>query len=249
MKNYPYMANKKVKDHLIAAKKLDKIKDKTFNFISKNINQVSEYDVQQFILEEFRKESLVSDKNKPIVASGKNTALVHYYPNKKSRIIQKEDLILIDIWARVDKKCAYFVDITWMAYSGKKVPKKIQKTFEHVIKARDLAIKFIEYNLDRKYHPKTSEIDATARNHLKSKKIEKFFLHKLGHSLGTGGCHGRFFNFSKKGKTRLKPNIPFTIEPGIYFKNQFGIRSEIDCYVKNHKLIITTQLQNKLVKL
>jgi Xaa-Pro aminopeptidase len=45
-------------------------------------------------------------------------------------------------------------------------------------------------------------------------------------------------------------NIPFTIEPGLYFKNRFGVRSEIDCYVtENYKLIITTKVQKRIIRI
>ncbi len=43
--------------------------------------------------------------------------------------------------------------------------------------------------------------------------------------------------------------IPFTIEPGIYYKDKFGIRSEIDCYVKDYNLIVTGRVQRKIANI
>jgi len=37
--------SERIKKHKIAAKKLEKIKDKSFEFIRRNINKISEYDV------------------------------------------------------------------------------------------------------------------------------------------------------------------------------------------------------------
>lgn len=59
-------------------------------------------------------------------------------------------------------------------------------------------------------------------------------------------------------KNRLKPNshlslhknVAYTIEPGIYLKEKFGIRSEIDFYITDKfKLVLTTDLQKKIIKL
>ncbi|MEK6887140.1 MAG: M24 family metallopeptidase, partial [Nanoarchaeota archaeon] len=53
---------------------------------------------------------------------------------------------------------------------------------------------------------------------------------------------------NRKNKTPLKINMLYTIEPGIYFKNKYGIRSEIDFYINNkRKVIITTKVQKKLI--
>lgn len=48
----------------------------------------------------------------------------------------------------------------------------------------------------------------------------------------------------------MKTMIPFTIEPGLYFKNRFGVRSEIDCYIdNNYRLVITSKIQRNIVVL
>ena len=76
------------------------------------------------------------------------------------------------------------------------------------------------------------------------------FIHKTGHILDSYSCHGKVFNLAKTSKKELKPNIPFSIEPGLYFKNKFGIRSEIDCCItKDYRLTVTTKIQNKIVNI
>lgn len=238
--------DEKIKRHVLAARKLELIKNKTFRFIRKNINKISEYEVKQFILLELEKQGFLCDSDVPITGVNQNAAIPHYFPKKKSKIIKKNNLILIDVWARLRK--GYFADMTWMGYSGKKIPIRIQKVFNLVIGARDFALRFIKGELRKKILPKGVEVDKVVRDYFKEHKIDKFFLHGTGHSLGLRDCHGRYFNLNKKGKKRIKIGIPFTIEPGIYFKNKFGIRSEIDCYVsKDYKLIISTKRQRKIV--
>tara|TARA_Y100000310_G_C20699789_1_gene828631 strand:+ start:533 stop:1888 length:1356 start_codon:yes stop_codon:yes gene_type:complete len=244
--------DKKIKNHIIATKKLNKTKDKAFKLIKENINNISEYEVQQFILEEFKKQNLVRDKvhNQPIVAVNQNSAFPHYTPSKDSKklkMIKKDSLILIDIWANY--KEGYFGDITWIGYSNKKIPKNIQETFSKVIKSRDLALDYIRSELKNKRLPNTNKIDKLIRDYFKKSKVDKFFIHGTGHSLGLKGCHGSDFRINKSTETTIKQDIPFTIEPGLYFKNKFGIRSEIDCYIKDYELIITSSVQKKIILL
>ena len=241
---------KGVERHKIAAKKLGTIKDKVFRLIKQNTGKISEYDIQQFILSEFKRQNLITDKDSPIVGINQNTSKPHYFPPKKSKIIKKNSLILVDIWARLKEKNSPFADITWIAYSGKNIPKQIRKTFLVVIKARNIALDFIIKELKNKNFPKTADVDKTVRNYFESLGLKKFFTHGTGHSLGVYSCHGRLFNLSRASKKKLKPNIPFTIEPGLYFKNKFGIRSEINCYItKDYKLIVTGKIQNKIIKI
>jgi len=245
------MRPEEIKKHIKAVKKLEAIYKRTLRFIKKNLGKISEYDVSSFILQEFKKENLKIGKKHPlpIVAVRENTSFVHYFPKKKSKIIKKNSLILIDLWAKLKERNSPFADLTWMAYSGKKLPKRIENAFRAVVKARGAALSFIKNQLKKKKYPEAKEVDEKARDCLKKFNLEKFFLHNTGHSLGFNDCHGRYFNFSQKSKEKLKPLIPFTIEPGVYFKNEFGVRSEINCLVKGYKLIKTSKLQRKIIKL
>lgn len=134
-----------------------------------------------------------------------------------------------------------------MAYSGKNVPREYLKIFNKVIKARNVGLEFIKKNLKERKFPKTKIIDKVIRDYFQRFNLEKYFLHGAGHSLGIKECHGKYFRFGKKSKAKLKPNIPFTIEPGLYFKNKFGIRSEINCYITDDYFtkILTTPIASK----
>ncbi len=239
-----------LESHKLAARKLDIIKDKAFQLIKQNIDKISEYDVWQYIVSELKEQNLATDKECPIVAVNENSSIPHYFPPRRSKIIKKNNLILIDIWARLKKQHSLFADITWVAYSGKMVPKLIRKTFDAVIKARNIALDFIRKELKNKNFPRTSDIDKVVRDYFESLNLGKFFVHGTGHSLGFYSCHGKSFYLSKNSRKRLKPGVPFAIEPGIYYKNKFGIRSEINCYVtSNYRLVITTEVQNKIIRI
>lgn len=252
------MTEFELKKHKIAAKKLDLIKNRAFGFIKKNLGKISEYDVHEFIIEEFKKENLVFDGDNYkslIVAADENTSFVHYFPSKTgSSLIRKNSLVMIDIWARLKEEGAPFADITWMGFAGKKIPAEINKAFKKVIGARDFAVRFIEKKLkkpgavSRDGLMEAKTVDGITRNFFGKNKA--FFKHGTGHSLGFKECHGKYFRFNKKSRSFLKAGIPFTIEPGLYFPRKFGVRSEINCYIGNDlELTITTKLQNKIVKI
>jgi len=255
------MIKDRIKKHKIAAEKLETIKNKAFRLIKRNLNRIYEYDVQEFILSEYKKEGLVTmfndkkyiiEKHSPqIIAVNENAAEPHYFPLKrKSKIIKNNDLVLIDIWARLDEENAPFADITWTGFCGKNIPEDIRKTFNKVIGARDFTVSFIKKYLKNSEFPRTKDVEIATRNYFKRFNLDQYFIHRTGHSLGLHICHGKYFRFDKKSKARIKPEIPFTIEPGLYFKDKFGIRSEIDCYItRDYKLIITTKVQKKIIKI
>lgn len=157
---------------------------------------------------------------------------------------------MTDVWAKLDKKGAPFADITWMLYYGQKIPHKYVRAFKIIAQTRDLAVKFLKDNLTKKILPTGKKLDAVAKNYLARRGWDKYFLHGTGHSLGMTSAHGARTRISKKGRQPLPLNIGYTIEPGVYFKNKFGMRSEIDFYIdENYKLIITSKAQNKIIKI
>ena len=243
------MILKEIENHKLTVKMLESIRNKAFKLIKKNLGKISEYDVHQFLLSEFKNQNLITEKDGPIIAINKNTAIIHSFPTKKSKIIKKNNLVLVDVFARLKWKRMPFADITWMAYTGKQVPKRIEEAFKKVIKARNIALNFIRKELKNKTFPIARDVDAQVRNYFSKYGLEKYFTHSTGHSLGFRSCHGSVI-ISKKISKRLSPNLVFAIEPALYFKNKFGVRSEINCYItKKYKLIITSKLQKKITLL
>ena len=241
-------SKKQIKQHKQAAEALNKIIYEVAGHIKDN-PETTDVAIRQFIKQQYKKYNLISDKQKSIVAFGKNTSQVHFYA-EEPRKLKPGDLIMIDIWSRLAETSAPFADITWMLYYGRTMPKQTADAFKMVIQARDKAIKYLQNNLKNKIVPTGKDIDAIARNYLESRGHGDKFLHGTGHSLGFISPHGRRIRISRKGKQPLPLNVGYTIEPGIYFKDKFGIRSEIDFYInENYKLIITSKVQNKIIKI
>ena len=86
------MLRDEIERHKIAAEKLEMIKNKAFEIIKRNLGKISEYDVSQFILSEFKKQGLIIDEKYPaqIVAVTENSSIVHYFPKKeRQRLLKK----------------------------------------------------------------------------------------------------------------------------------------------------------------
>lgn len=242
------MTSEEIRNHKVAARKLGLVKDRAFDFIFKNIGKITERDVHDFIVSEFKKEGMVSDRRLPIqiVAAGRHTDDAHWFAAVKNAKIEKDQLVMIDIWARMKDGHCPFADITWMGYTGKKVPIEIQEVFDKVINARNLALTHIASELKEKRFPKARMVDKVVRDYFGP--LEKHFIHRTGHSLGFTNCHGHKFRFSKTTRKRIIPNVLFTIEPGLYFRGKFGVRSEIDCYVaRDYRLVVTSGVQEAMV--
>lgn len=239
--------DKQIKNHKEVADILEGIVREAFLFIAKE-KTVTERSVQKFILMKFRKHNLKSCLGLPIVAFNEHSAEPHYAIGKKTTTLKPNTLIMIDIWARSKKKNCPYADITWMAYYGKRLPRKIQQAFNTVLKSRDAAINFIKSCAKKSRLPEGRAVNEKANAMIRKAGYGKYILHSTGHSIGFRSPHGADKNINKKGDEPLKLNLGYTIEPGIYIVGGFGIRSEIDFYIdKKKNLHITTGLQKEMV--
>lgn len=244
---------KQIKQHKEAAALLEEIKNEAFEYI-KTHERCTEREVQNLIAEAYKEHNLKSALNKPIVAFGEGGAFPHYDASeqKKERHIKRGDVVEIDVWARLNEPRAPFADITWVGYRGTKIPKKVTRVFLNVVTARDASVSCLKEKLKNKAMPTGYEVDQAAMQVLIDAgfRYRKEILHTTGHSIGTTSPHGRFGGVSSKNKQPLKRNVGYTIEPGIYIKNAFGIRSEIDFYItRDYTLDITTPVQKELLLL
>ena len=240
-----------LQNHLKACEILDKIKDLAFDFIKNNPN-TNELEVEQFIQKQFKKNNLTTCKKHPdlIVAFNASASIPHYNPKQTPKKLEKNSLILLDIWAKLKKKQAPFSDITWIAYYGETIPDEIREVWNIIKDARDFCIKFIQDELNQGRFPTGKEADDITRKIISNAGFKDNILHSTGHSIGFHSPHGTQEGLSQKNPRSLKKNLAYTIEPGIYLKDKFGIRSEICFYINdNDEVIITTPMQKEIIKI
>lgn len=190
---------------------------------------ISEFDIAQKLEEEFYKNGAKSLSFKSIVAKNKNSALAHYSKNSKDEIIEEGSLVLIDCGAYFEGGLA--TDCTRVFVKGK--PTKLQKTIY------TLVLKAFLTAFHKKITPKTSGylLYKTAKKILGSLAPKGFvFSHALGHGLGINVHESPpHLGISPIAKEPLKPNMCFTIEPGLYKKGIGGVRLENSCYLYENK--------------
>ncbi len=239
--------DEQLKDNIESAVHLRQIVDETFNFISKNMKSniaITEYDVQQFMLSEFKKRGLETSSD-PNCSVNANSANPHYEPTKEiNSPLHKGDYVLLDLWAKKDKPRSVYADITWMGFLGEKVPDEFEKIFQIVRGARDAALDFIRLSIKTGKIIHGYEVDDAARNFITQHSYGEYFVHRTGHSIGeeVHGNGANMDNLETRDERAIIPQTSFSIEPGIYLRDKFGIRSEIDVYISKDREVIVTGL-------
>ena len=230
--------------HLEAAKHLHTAMQRAHHLIAQSIKagrKITEYDIQQEIMRYFELHKLVTD-SPPIVATTQNTNSPHYTPDaRRHAVIETEDLVLIDMWAKMDHPEGVYADITWMAYVGEIVPDDYARIFSAVVKARDAAAEFVISNVASGKPIRGYQVDDVARGIVSEAGYDDKFIHRTGHNLHKE-VHGpgvNFDNLENHDERLLIPDVACTIEPGIYLR-PFGFRSEINIYVGEKRAQVTT---------
>ncbi len=236
-----------IKSHKESAQILEKIFDEIEILICQN-SKLTEYEIQQFIQSKFLENNHITDKDPPIVAFRENSGLVHYYPSKKSSKKAEEwTLILVDMRARSKFWHSPFADITQMFFLGKSIPKEIEKVFCDVILVRDQTIEFIDRELKKKRIPTWAEIQSFTSKTMDTLWYKDKMNHYVGHSIWFYSPHWNRKHLEPTNNEPLQVNLWYTIEPWIYLKDKFWIRSEVDFYIdENLKLILTTKKQKSI---
>jgi Xaa-Pro aminopeptidase len=242
-----------IASHKLASGKLYRVKDSALEAIARSLKDgaaTTEYQIQQLMVGWLRDEGLVADAE-PNVSAGRNSGNPHYQPTATAhRPIGADEIILVDLWAKLDTPGAVFADITWMAYSGRRVPDRFAKAFAAVRDARDAGITLVQQAARSGRELRGWEVDRTASNVLRDAGFGDHILHRTGHSLGQA-VHGDGVNmddYETHDDRRLLPGTGFTIEPGIYF-DDFGVRTEINMIITSHDGEVTGPLQAEILAL
>jgi Xaa-Pro aminopeptidase len=201
----------------------------------------NEYDIQQFIVEQFNNKGMVT-RDHPIVAVNSNSAMPHYGPTQEhSSPIHAGDFVLIDLWAKVDRPNSVYADITWTSFVGDTIPDEVNKVFTVVRDARDAAINFVKESFEAGKTIYGWQVDDVCRAVIVNAGFGDYFIHRTGHNIHTEvhGNGANIDNLETKDERVLIPQTCFSIEPGIYLQGRFGVRSEIDMYVGEKEARVT----------
>jgi len=239
--------------HVEAGRIIDRITQEAFLHAASKVRArkaLTEYDLQQWMLAQFRASGIVTSEP-PIVAVGPHSGDPHYEPIPgKSAAIRAGDLLLLDVWGKLDLPGSVYYDITWVGYLGSQVPEKYAHIFTVVGGARDRAINFVRDALAAGRAVQGWEVDRAARDFIRKAGYAKYFVHRTGHSIGQE-VHGNGANMDgleTRDVRRVLPRSCFSIEPGIYLP-AFGVRSEVDVYVDGSEARVTGPVQTGILPL
>jgi Xaa-Pro dipeptidase len=235
--------DRQLESHQYAASALRRIVDEAFGHVgeilSKGLN-LTEYGLQQFILSRIREAGMITS-SPPIAAVNAHSADPHYAPPAAgSATITRDDLVLIDLWAKQPAAGSVYADITWTAYAGSTVPEKHRTVFSIVRQGRDAALNFVRTQMLAGQRPFGYEVDSACRLVIQAAGYGAQFVHRTGHSIGEE-VHGNGANIDgleTQDTRRLMPHTCFSIEPGIYLSGEFGIRSELDVFLTERDALV-----------
>ncbi len=239
--------------HYLAAHHLNALKDDAFAWIAAEVRagrKPTEWDVQQRLWKSFATRGLAAE-HAPVVASNQNAANPRYRPDKATaRAIGAGDLVVIELGARsAGQPLSIYAEITWVGYVGESVPARFAEPFAVVVAARDATVAFVADKVKSRKPVRGFEADQIARGVVDKAGHGDRFIHRTGHSLDTSllGDGAHLDDYETHDVRTLVQGSGFTIEPGIYFPGEFGVRSEIDCYVGTGGLEVTTEQQKEIV--
>jgi Xaa-Pro dipeptidase len=241
--------------HYAAQKKVDAILAAGWKHIGDSVragHSIGEIEVVQFFLKAFERDGLFTDHG-PNCSVGSNSADSHYDPTpESSRLIQRGDFVLIDIWAKLaNLPEAIWYDITWTGVVDREPTEREHLIFNTVRDARDASIKAVQTAFASDTPIAGWQADDASREVIRKAGFGEWFTHRTGHNIGTilhgNGAH--LDNLETHDERLLLPNTCFSVEPGIYFPGEFGVRSEIDMIARAGKAVVTGRVQTELVRI
>jgi len=213
------MRMKKDIEEIELIKMAEKIARNTIEKIKEKIREgVNELDIVAEIKYQIIKNGARKEAFEPIVASGIHSSYPHH--KSKNKKIKNGEIVVIDLGADYN---GYKSDLTYSFFIGK-IDEEVKKIYKIVDETQKICI-----NYAKNGKLKGKDLYKKAVENFKKYKLEKFFIHGLGHGIGID-VHEKPILNNKSEDEIIKKNV-FTIEPGIYIPEKFGIRLEKMVYM------------------
>ncbi|GAB5515370.1 MAG: aminopeptidase P family protein [Rhodopirellula baltica] len=156
-----------------------------------------------------------------IAGAEPNGALPHYHPHDIA--LADCRTLLIDWGARVDGYCSDLTRTLHKADVRSATADRFEAAYQAVLESQEAAISAIRDGVE------AIEVDRAARKILQKAGLGDAFKHGLGHSFGL-----EIHEDPRMGPMStdvLREGMVLTVEPGVYFEGEFGIRIEDDILV------------------
>jgi len=199
---------------------------------------VWEYEIEAEFSHEFLRNRSKKFAYSPIIASGKNSTILHYIENNNQCL--DGDVLLLDVGAEYAN---YSSDMTRTIPVSGKFSKRQKSIYNSVLHVKNEATKLLKPGVIWKDHYNevgkimSSELlklgllsKSDIQNQTKENlAFKKYFTHGVSHNLGLDTHDYGDLSYP------ITKNMVFTVEPGIYLpKENFGIRLEDDVVVQEN---------------
>ncbi len=229
-----HLRMKKTPDEINRIQRACAVADRALHLTKPRIKVgMTEKDIASLLEQEIRSQN-ATISFRPIVAFGINAAIPHHLSSTQK--LKNNDLILIDFGAKIDGYCS---DMTRTFFIGTPT-KEQQHVYEIVAVAQEAAIRFLEEKLNKtkgEIRIKASDVDAISRNYVLQKGYPTI-PHSLGHGIGLEVHEPPYIGPSSS--ELLAEGMVFSIEPGVYIPEKFGVRIEDLFTIQNHSLVQLT---------
>jgi Xaa-Pro aminopeptidase len=147
-----------------------------------------------------------------VVGSGPNGANPHH--EMSERRVEEGDMVVLDFGGIKD---GYGSDTTRTVHVGEPTAEE-REVFEIVRRAQQTAFEAVRPGVE------CQEIDRAARRVITDAGYGEYFIHRTGHGIGLTTHEPPYM---VEGETnKLEPGMCFSIEPGVYLPERFGVRIE-----------------------
>ena len=247
------LTEEQMRTHYAAQEKIDRVLAAGWKEMGARSRSqgTDEFTMVQWLAEAMSREGLVWEHG-PNVSCGENSADSHYEPAAEgSKAIRRGDFVLIDIWGKLDQPQAVYYDITWTGVVDREPTERERTVFNTVRDARDAAIARVQLAYAQQKSIAGWEADDAARNVIRDAGYGEWFTHRTGHNIGSEihGSGAHLDNLETHDVRLILPNTCFSVEPGVYFPGEFGVRSEVNMMTRPGKAEVTGRVQTELVRI
>lgn len=167
-----------------------------------------------------------------IVAADANASLPHAHAGERKA--KRGGLVLIDFGARL---AGYNSDLTRVVFLDS-IPPLWRKRYNLVLAAQQAGLEAISAGVG------CAAADAAARRVFEAEGCAEYFGHSLGHGIGLSVHEAP--TVGRRAKDLLEPGMVVTVEPGLYYPAQGGIRIEDMALVSEAGAKVLTDLEKDI---
>ncbi len=240
---YASWSAEQLASHRRAARVLQDTARRAFDEIARRVREdgvAREGDMRDWVIAELERQGAGVGAD-CMVARGPNAANPHYGLEGRGAELRRGDVVLIDLWSKEAEDMVY-ADQTWMGVLAPEPDERVRGLWEAIRDARDAGVAFLRERWNEGRPVQGYEVDDVVRGVVRERGLADRFIHRTGHSIDrdTHGAGPNIDNLETHEVRLLVPGVGFSIEPGVYLKDDVGLRTEVDVYMGEDGPEVTT---------